>query len=78
MQTLHPFAGSLQEYFEEISNPDRYRPDHCPQCDAQQPCRATSSTAVHSWTLPLMVLFACAVTYAACANVRFLYCPNSP
>jgi len=22
---------------EEISDPDRYRPDHCPQCDAKQP-----------------------------------------
>ena len=21
----------------EISDPDRYRPDHCPQCDARQP-----------------------------------------
>lgn len=36
MQILHPFAGSIQQYFEEISDPDRYRPDHCPQCDARQ------------------------------------------
>lgn len=37
MQILHPFTGSIQQYSEEISDPDRYRPDHCPQCDARQP-----------------------------------------
>ena len=39
MQMLHPFVGSIQQYFEAISDPDRYRPDHCPQCEAQQPLR---------------------------------------
>jgi hypothetical protein len=34
---LHPFLGSLQQYAEAISDPDCYRPDHCPQCEAQQP-----------------------------------------
>ena len=34
MQILHPFAGSIQEYAEEIADPNRYRPDHCPQCQA--------------------------------------------
>jgi len=37
MQILHPFTGSIQRYLEEIADPDRYRPDHCPQCDAQHP-----------------------------------------
>ena len=37
MQILHPFAGSVQRYSEEISDPDRYRPDHCPQCEAKHP-----------------------------------------
>jgi hypothetical protein len=37
MQMLHPFVGSIQQYSEAISDPDRYRPDHCPQCQAQQP-----------------------------------------
>ena len=38
---LHPFAGSsLQQYDEQISDPDRYRPDHCPQCEAQHPLTA--------------------------------------
>jgi len=37
MQILHPFAGSIQRYFDEIADPDRYRPDHCPQCEAQHP-----------------------------------------
>ena len=37
MQILHPFAGSIQSYAEEISDPNRYRPDHCPQCEAKHP-----------------------------------------
>jgi hypothetical protein len=37
MQILHPFAGSIQHYFEEIADVDRYRPDHCPQCEARHP-----------------------------------------
>jgi hypothetical protein len=37
MQILHPFAGSIQQYSEAMSDPDRYRPDHCPQCDAKEP-----------------------------------------
>jgi hypothetical protein len=40
MQILHPFAGSIQQYSEAISDPDRYRPDHCPQCAAQCPLTA--------------------------------------
>jgi len=31
---LHPFAGSIQQYTEEIADPSCYRPDHCPQCQA--------------------------------------------
>jgi hypothetical protein len=37
MQILHPFVGSIQQYSEAVSDPDRYRPDHCPQCQAKQP-----------------------------------------
>jgi hypothetical protein len=37
MQILHPFAGAIQGYAEEISDPNRYRPDHCPQCEAKHP-----------------------------------------
>jgi hypothetical protein len=37
MQILHPFAGSIQQYAAAIADPDRYRPDHCPQCQAKQP-----------------------------------------
>jgi transposase-like protein len=35
VQILHPFAGSIQQYAEETSDPDRHRPNHCPQCQAQ-------------------------------------------
>ena len=37
MQILHPFAGSIQHYLDEITDVERYRPDHCPQCEARQP-----------------------------------------
>ena len=37
MRILHPFVGSVQQYFKEIADPDRYRPDHCPQCEASRP-----------------------------------------
>ena len=37
---LHRFAGSIQRYSEELADPDRYRPDQCPQCEAHCPLRA--------------------------------------
>ena len=40
MQILHPFFGSVQQYCSEIADPDRYRPDHCPQCEAHRPLTA--------------------------------------
>jgi len=40
MQMLHPFAGSVQEYDEQLENPNRYRPGHCPQCQAKHPLTA--------------------------------------
>ena len=40
MQILHPFAGSVQQYNEQLANPDSYRPGHCPQCQAKHPLTA--------------------------------------
>jgi transposase-like protein len=40
MQILHPFAGSVQQYIEQLSDPDRYRPGHCPQCQVKRPLTA--------------------------------------
>ena len=40
MQILHPFAGSVQQYAEQLADPDRYRPGHCPQCQAKHPLTA--------------------------------------
>jgi hypothetical protein len=37
MQVIHPFRGPVQRYTEEIVDVDRYRPDHCPQCEARDP-----------------------------------------
>jgi hypothetical protein len=43
VQILHSFAGSIQQYAEEISDADRYRPQGCPQCEAK------SSLAAHGF-----------------------------
>jgi transposase-like protein len=40
MQILHPFAGSVQQYTEQLADPDCYRPDHCPQCHTKHPLTA--------------------------------------
>jgi hypothetical protein len=40
VQILHPFSGSIQQYGEEITDPDRHRPDRCPQCEAKHPLTA--------------------------------------
>lgn len=37
MQILHPFSGSVEQYLEQLPDPDRYRPACCPQCQAKQP-----------------------------------------
>ena len=49
MRILHPFAGSIQHYF----GPDRHRPDHCPQCEAN---RALTGHGVYHRT-PVDVTF---------------------
>lgn len=40
MQILHPFAGSVQQYAEQLANPDAHRPGHCPQCQTKNPLTA--------------------------------------
>ena len=40
MQILHPFSGSVQEYTAQLSDPDRHRPGHCPQCQTDRPLTA--------------------------------------
>ena len=40
MQILHPFAGSVQQYKEQLSDPDAHRPRHCPQCQHKHPLTA--------------------------------------
>jgi len=40
MQILHPFSGSVQQYIEQLPDPDRHRPGHCPQCQAPHPLTA--------------------------------------
>ena len=37
MQILHSFAGSVQQYTEQLANPDCHRPAQCPQCQAKRP-----------------------------------------
>ena len=40
MQILHPFAGSVQQYTAQLTNPDSHRPGHCPQCHIKHPLTA--------------------------------------
>lgn len=40
MQILHPFIGSVQQYLEQLADPDQHRPAHCPQCRAKHPLTA--------------------------------------
>lgn len=40
MQILHPFAGSVQQYTEQLADPDGCRPGHCPQCHCKRPLTA--------------------------------------
>lgn len=40
MQILHPFTGSVQQYLEQLADPDPHRPARCPQCQAKQPLTA--------------------------------------
>jgi uncharacterized protein DUF6431 len=40
MQMLHPVSGSIQQYVEQIDDPDRGRPSRCPQCCAEEPLTA--------------------------------------
>jgi hypothetical protein len=40
MQMLHPSSGSIQQYIEQIDDPDRGRPSSCPQCRAKEPLTA--------------------------------------
>lgn len=40
MQMLHRYAGSVQQYNEQLSDPNLYRPSHCPQCQTRHPLTA--------------------------------------
>jgi len=40
MQMLHPHRGSIQQYMEQIEDPDHGRPSSCPQCRNKEPLRA--------------------------------------
>lgn len=40
MQILHPFAGSPQQYLDQLSGFGTGRPQDCPRCQAQEPLTA--------------------------------------
>jgi len=40
MQILHPFTGSVEQYVEQLADPDCYRPGYCPQCQTKHPLTA--------------------------------------
>src|SRR2546427_9097872 len=40
MQMLHPHHGSIQQYMEQVEDPDRGRPSSCPQCRSKERLKA--------------------------------------
>lgn len=78
MQILHRFVGSIQRYSDELSDPNRYRPDHCPQCEAHRPLRA------HGFYRRTLVdtafdgVIRIRRTFAAPANARCRCCRTLP
>src|SRR5437867_8162718 len=40
MQMLHPHHGSIQQYIEQVEDPERGRPSSCPQCRSQERLKA--------------------------------------
>ena len=77
MQILHPFAGSVQQYTEQLADPDSYRPGHCPQCQTKHPLTAHGFYTRTLTALPSMVSSACAATCARPVSVRYPCCPSS-
>lgn len=81
---LHPYAGSIQQYAEEIADPSRYRPDHCPQCQAAHALiahgfyrRTLVDAGFDGWMQALTDRSVCAVIYVAPAGVLCLCYPSS-
>src|SRR5438552_7075677 len=37
MHIEQPITGPIQSFVDEIADPNRYRPDHCPQCEIKRP-----------------------------------------
>jgi hypothetical protein len=40
MQILHPFSGTVQQYLEQLADPDSFRPSACLHCEAKGTLRA--------------------------------------
>jgi len=40
MQILHPFSGTIQQYLEQLADPDSFRPSSCLPCGAKGALRA--------------------------------------
>jgi len=77
MQILR-LTRSIKQYLEEISDPNRYRLDLCPQCQARCPLIAHG---FYSRTLVDVALMAGSPYAAMCVvsvSARFLCCPTSP
>jgi hypothetical protein len=74
VQILYPFVGSVQQYFEEIADPDRYRPDHCPQCAAHRPLIAHG---FYRRTL-VDVAFDGTISGVAASRLRRYFAPKLP
>ena len=77
MQILHPFAGSVLQYTEQLADPDRYRPDHCPQCQVEHPLTAHGFYTRTLLDTAFDGSSACAATCAMPAGAPCRCCPSS-
>lgn len=78
MQILHPCVGSVQQYLVESRDPDRYRPDHCPQCEAARPLTAHGFYSRMLVVRLSTVRSACAAICAVAASTPYRCYRSSP
>jgi len=49
MQMLHPHRGSIEQYMEQVEDPDRGRPSSCPQCRSKEAAEGARILQPDDW-----------------------------
>ena len=76
MQILHPFSGTIQQYLEQLGDPDSFRPPECPLCDGKQALGHTDFIAAVSSMSLLTAAFGCGATCVVFAGAPCRCCPS--